>query len=330
MLGDPSGQKKERKRLTHEETLELAKTYTEQAFRVLDPKRTEVRYNSEWLMTLSLEEFIDLAAIFPMKQIIGRREFQERMDRGESLRFHEVFYALMQGYDAYKLKCDVQVGAHDQHFNLLAGRTIQENKKEPPHVMITTPLIPGTDGRKMSKTYGNTINIFDPPNEMYAKTMRVKDEYVPEYLEYTSSLTWDQIDGLLNELRSGANPMITKKALARNLVEQYHGKKAADEAEQAFESLVQQKEAPEDTPIIKVPKRLVGGTWVDLCAELGLSKSKGEHRRLMKQGGFYVEQEPIRDPEALFSIPPEGVMIRIGKRKHYRLVTIPRQGKPLL
>ena len=319
-IGDPSGQTAERKRFTHHETLGLAKTYTKQAFRILDPERTEVRHNSEWLAKLSFADIIDLAAIFPMKQIIGRRDFRERMERGEPLRFHESLYVLMQGYDAYALKCDVQVGAYDQHFNLLAGRAIQEHFGDPPHVMITNPLIAGTDGRKMSKSYGNTINIYDPPFEMYGKTMRISDEYIPEYLEYASSLHGHEIDELLSKLRFGINPMEIKKTLASNLVEQYHGKPAVKIAETMFQQIVQRKGVPAELPEIVVPTHLAGATWVHLCADLGLSKSRSELRRLMKQGGFYVDQESVRDIETLSNIPAEGVVIRLGKRRYYRLI----------
>lgn len=320
MIGDPSGQAAERKRFTHEQTQKLARTYTKQAFRILDPNKTEVRHNSEWLAKLSFADIVDLAAIFPMKQIIARRDFQERMDRGESLRFHEALYALMQGYDAYAIKCDVQVGAYDQHFNLLAGRAIQEHFGDPPHVMITNPLIVGTDGRKMSKSYGNTINICDPPFDMYGKAMRISDEYIPEYLEYASSLHGREIDELLVKLRAGTSPMEVKKALARNLVEQYHGKAAASEAEATFTQIVQHKSAPSELPEVLVPPHLEGTTWIDLCTGLGLSKSKSELRRLMQQGGFYVEQEAVRNTETVSCIPPEGIVIRLGKRRYYRLI----------
>jgi tyrosyl-tRNA synthetase len=319
-IGDPSGQVSERKNFTHEQTLELARTYTEQAFRVLDPKKTEVRHNSEWLAKLSFAEIVELAAVFPMKQIIARRDFQKRMDRGESLRFHEALYALMQGYDAYALKCDVQVGAYDQYFNILAGRAIQQHFGDPPHVMITNPLIPGTDGRKMSKSYGNTINICASPFEMYGKTMRISDEYIAEYLEYASFLHANEIDELLGRLRSGINPMAIKKALAHNLVEQYHGRTAASEAEAMFRQVVQRKSAPSDMPEVLIPPHIGDRTWVDLCVGLGLSKSKSELRRLIQQGGFYVEQESVRDIEAVASVPADGVVIRLGKRRYYRLV----------
>ncbi len=318
-IGDPSGQASERKRFTHEEVLELAKTYTDQAFRILDRERTEVRYNGEWLAKLSFAEIIDLASIFPMKQIIARRDFQQRMDRGESLRFHEALYALMQGYDAYALKCDVQVGAYDQHFNMLAGRSIQEHFGDAPHVMITNPIIIGTDGRKMSKSYGNTISINDEPFDMFGKAMRIADEHIAEYLELTSSYTGPQIDELKAKLVAGDNPMDVKKQLARNLVEQYHGEAAAQEAQEKFRQVVQQKEAPDEVPEKKVPAELKGASWVDICAALGLSKSKGEMRRLMSQGGFYVEQEPVTDVNATADVPSGGVLIRLGKRRYYRL-----------
>jgi tyrosyl-tRNA synthetase len=318
-IGDPSGQSGERRRFKHEEVLDLAQTYTEQAYRVLDPSKTEVRYNGDWLAGLSFADLIELASIFPMKQIIARRDFQQRMEQGESLRFHEALYALMQGYDAYALKCDVQVGAYDQHFNMLAGRAIQEHFGDAAHVMITNPIIIGTDGRKMSKSYGNTINVNDPPAEMFGKAMRIADEHLHEYLELTSSLPVEEIDALVAELERGVNPMTVKKRLARNLVEQYHGTAAADEAEAHFRQVVQEKEAPDEVPELRVPVELAQASWVDLLAGLTLTKSKGEARRLIQQGGFYVEQTPIADVEARAAIPAGGALIRLGKRKYYRL-----------
>jgi len=319
-IGDPSGQSGERRRFKHEEVLELARTYTDQAFRVLDRERTEVRYNGDWLAKLSFADIIELASIFPMKQIIARRDFQLRMERGESLRFHEALYALMQGYDAYALKCDVQVGAYDQHFNMLAGRAIQQHFGDAPHVMVTNPLIIGTDGRKMSKSYGNTISINDDPFDMYGKAMRVADEHIGEYLELTSSFSSREIDELKALLSSGRNPMDVKKRLAANLVEQYRGPEAARAAEEKFRQVVQQKEAPDEVPAVRVPAGLQSASWVDLCAGLALTKSKGEMRRLMAQGGFYVEQEPVRDTDARAHVPAGGVLIRLGKRAYYRLL----------
>ncbi len=318
-IGDPSGQTSERRRFTHEQVLELAKTYTEQAFLVLDAELTEVRYNGDWLAKLSFAEIIELASIFPMKQIIARRDFQQRMERGESLRFHEGLYALMQGYDAYALKCDVQVGAYDQHFNLLAGRSIQEHFGDQPHAMVTNPIIIGTDGRKMSKSYGNTINIRDNPFDMYGKTMRIADEHVHEYLELTSTLAATEIDELMRQLQGGTSPMEIKKHLALNLVEQYHGEAEAREAAAKFSQVVQRKEAPDEVPEKSVPAELLGASWIDVCAGLGLCKSKSEMRRLMTQGGFYVEQEAVKDIEAKADITADGVLVRLGKRRYFRL-----------
>ena len=319
-IGDPSEQTSERKRLTHDVVLELAGSYTEQAYRILDPEKTELRHNGDWLGKLSFADIIELASIFPMKQIVARRDFQRRMEQGESLRFHESLYALMQGYDAYMLKCDVQVGGYDQHFNMLAGRAIQEHFGESPHVMLTNPLLIGTDGRKMSKSYGNVINIHDEPFDMYGKTMRMADEHIQAYLELTSSLDGDAIDVELQRLRDGANPMEVKKRLASDLVRQYHSEAAADEAAQTFQRVVQRQQAPEEVPEVSVPADLLDATWVDLCAGLELSASKGEARRLMRQGGFYIEQTPVKDTEARAEVPAAGVVVRLGKRRYYRLV----------
>ena len=322
-IGDPSEQTSERKRLTHDHVLELATSYTEQTYRILDPDRTELRYNGDWLGKLSFADIIELASIFPMKQIVARRDFQRRMEQGESLRFHESLYALMQGYDAYMLKCDVQVGGYDQHFNMLAGRAIQEHFGESPHVMLTNPLLIGTDGRKMSKSYGNVINVHDEPFDMYGKTMRMADEHIQAYLELTSSLAGDAIDAEVQRLRDGANPMEVKKRLASDLVRQYHSEAAADEAAQTFQRVVQRQQAPEEVPEVSVPADLLGATWVDLCAGLELSASKGEARRLMRQGGFYIEQTPVKDTEARAEVPAAGVVVRLGKRRYYRLVPGP-------
>ena len=319
-IGDPSEQTSERKRLTHEHVLELAGSYTEQAYRILDPDRTELRCNGDWLGKLSFADIIELASIFPMKQIVARRDFQRRMEQGESLRFHESLYALMQGYDAYMLKCDVQVGGYDQHFNMLAGRAIQEHFGDPPHVMLTNPLLIGTDGRKMSKSYGNVINVHDVPFNMYGKTMRMADEHIQAYLELTSSLDSEAIDTELQRLQDGANPMEVKKRLAFDLVRQYHGEAAADEAAEMFQRVVQRQQAPDEVPEVSVPPHLLGGTWVDLCAGLELSPSKAEARRLMRQGGFYIEQTPVKDTEARADVPPAGVLVRLGKRRYFRLI----------
>jgi tyrosyl-tRNA synthetase len=328
LIGDPTGQKSERKRFTHEQLMQMAEDYQRQAYRLLDPQRTEVRYNGEWLSKLTFAEIVELAAIFPLRWVVSRHDFQDRMARGESLRLHETLYCLMQGYDAYALHCDVQIGAYDQHLNMLAGRWIQEHFGERPHIVWTNPLLPGTDGRKMSKSYGNAINIQDTPDDMYGKCMRISDDLIPIYIDLTTDFTPAEADALKARLgQHGVNPMEIKKELALSVVRQYYGDEAAGEAQERFRSLVQQKEVPDEIPEVRVPPELQGHpvAWPDLlvaleCDGKKLAASKGEVRRLISQGGFYVEQEPVSDPAAAYR-PAPSVLIRMGKRRYYRVVS---------
>ncbi|MDM7914383.1 MAG: tyrosine--tRNA ligase [Candidatus Eisenbacteria bacterium] len=320
-IGDPSGQSTERKRLRHEEVLEMGRTYAEQAFRLLDSKRTEIRRNGEWLSKLTFAQIAELASIFPLKWIISRRDFRERLDRGESLRLHETLYSLMQGYDAYALHCDVQVGGYDQHFNMLAGRWIQERMGEKAHIMITLPLLMGTDGRKMSKSYGNAIHINDTPEDIYGKTMRIADDLIPNFLDLGTAMTEAEAEALKARLaEKGTNPMDVKKELAAHVVGLYHGSEAAARAAEHFRQVVQEKSAPEEIEEVRVPASVAPGTsWVDLAVAAKLAASKSEMRRLMQQGGFYVEQEPVRDTAATWDGRPS-TLVRLGKRRYFQLV----------
>jgi len=320
-IGDPSGQAQERRRLRHEDVLEMGRTYAEQAFHLLDPAKTEVRRNGEWLAGLSFAQVAELASIFPLKWIVSRRDFRDRLERGESLRLHETLYSLMQGYDAHMLHCDVQVGGYDQHFNLLAGRWIQQYFGEKPHVMLTLPLLMGTDGRKMSKSYGNAIHINDAPEDIYGKAMRIADELIPNFIDLATSWTSTRAEEEKARLRQkGTNPMDVKKDLATHLVEIYHGREAAERAAQHFRQVVQEKAAPEDVTEVHVPATIAAGTaWVDLATACKLAGSKSEMRRLIQQGGFYVEQEPVRDAAATWDGRPE-TLIRLGKRRYFRIL----------
>lgn len=320
-IGDPSGQSTERKRLRHEEVMDLGRTYAEQAFRLLDPNKTEVRHNGEWLSKLTFAEIVDLASIFSLKWIVSRRDFKDRLDRGESLRLHETLYSLMQGYDAYALHCDVQVGGYDQHFNLLAGRWVQEHFGEKPHVMLTLPLLMGTDGRKMSKSYANVIHINDSPEEIYGRTMRIADEFIGNYLELATAYPPAQIDAARKKLATkGVNPMEVKKDLAAHIVSIYHGAEAAERAAAHFRQVVQEKSAPEEIEKANVPQGVPPGTpWADLLVTLKLAASKSEVRRLIQQGGFYVEQQPVTDTAAAWDGRAE-TLVRLGKRRYFRIV----------
>ena len=326
LIGDPTGRKDERQKITHEEILENAIDFARQAYRLLDPEKTEIRYNGEWLSKLTFMEIVEIAAIFPLKWVVGRRDFRERMERGEPLRFHETLYCLMQGYDAYALKCDVQIGAYDQHLNMLAGRWIQEHFADRPHIIWTLPLLPGTDGRKMSKSFGNTINITDTPDDMYGKCMRIADTMLPSYLDLTTDYESEVVDELKTRLtQHGTNPMDVKKEVAFSLVRQYFDETTARAAADQVRALVQEKEIPEDVPELQVPAELQGRPvpWPDLLVALThegkpLAASKGEARRLMAQGGFYVEQEPVRDAAVPYE-PGPSVLVRLGKRRYFRI-----------
>ncbi len=317
LIGDPSGRSTARKALTAEEIQRMAAGYADQVFRILDREATEVRKNSEWLSGLQFKDIIELAALFPLKQIVARRDFQQRMERGESLRFHETLYALMQGYDAYALDCDVQVGGYDQHFNLLAGRVIQEHFGKRPQVMLTLPLLPGTDGRKMSKSYGNTIDVKDPAEDMYGKVMRIEDELIRTYLELACLLPTEELEQLEAKLDAGENPMRIKKRLAYEVTALYHGPDSAAKAQATFERLSQRRELPpeDEIPVHRVPASFCDGktAWAVVIAELGLAASRGAARRLMEGGGFRVEGEQVRDRAALY--PGRGrLLVQAGKR----------------
>lgn len=321
MIGDPTGQSSERALLTHEETLENAKLYTDQAFRLLDPDRTEIRRNSEWLSKLDFAQLVQLASLFPLKQIIARRDFQQRLERGDSLRFHECLYSLMQGYDAYALECDVQVGGYDQHFNMLAGRTIQQRHGHPSHVMLTVPLLLGSDGRKMSKSYGNAIMLNDTAADMYGKTMRISDDMIPQYLDLATTLPPDVIDEHKAALSAASvNPKEVKKELAWNLVERYHGADEAREAEGVFRQMSELRQAPSDVERAELD---VGddGLWLPKAlAQLQMVKSSSEGRRMIKQGAVSIEGEKIHDAEYRLQAGLE-VLVRVGKRRYIRVTT---------
>ena len=320
-IGDPTGQVGERKRFTHAELQEMAKDYEAQAFRLLDPAKTEVRYNSEWLSKLSFLDLVELASIFPLKWVVSRHDFAERLAKGESLRLHETLYCIMQGYDAYALDCDVQVGGYDQYLNMLAGRWIQEHFGKKPHITWTYPLLMGTDGRKMSKSFGNTVNLLDSAEDMFGKSMRISDDQLPPWIDLATSFTPAEAEALKAELlQPGVNPMEIKKRLAFNVTQQYHGNEAAEKAADQFAQVIQGKGMPDDIEVLAVPEEAKSGqmSWPDLLLGLGLAKSKGEVRRLIAQGGFYVEGEPVTEGDAVYE-PKSETVIRMGKRRWYKL-----------
>ena len=317
-VGDPSDKNALRPQLLEEKIRENARTYAEQAFRILDRGKTEVRYNSEWLSKLSFAELIRLGSNFTIQQFTTRENFRLRWDRGDAIYLHEFFYSIMQGYDAYSLRADVQVGGCEQLFNIItAGRKIMEYYGVRPNIGVLVGILPGTDGVvRMSKSLGNHIPLMAEPNDMYGKVMSVPDAAMPLYYRLLTRLTPDRIAAVERDLASGAvHPRDAKMSLAREIVEIYHGPGQAASAEEQFRKVFQKSELPDDIPAIAVrPEQRLA----DLMVEHGLAKSKSDARRLVEQGGVRLGGGVAKDPNAV--VPLEGdPVLQVGKRKFVRL-----------
>jgi tyrosyl-tRNA synthetase len=317
LVGDPSDKDVARPRLTTEQVMTNAKTYTQQAFIVLDRGKTEVVFNHEWLSGITMEQFTEMASRFTVQQFLARDNFSKRYENGTPIWLHELFYSLLQGYDAVQLKADVQLGATEQLFNLLAGRKLQESFGLAPQIALTLPVLVGTDGTlRMAKSTGNTINLTDPPEEMYGKVMSIPDSAMPNYFNLVTR--WDpaEIASLERGLKSGElHPMQVKQKLAREIVDIYHGQAAVELAAQAFKAIFQQGDVPEDMPECRVE---TGSALVDVLVSNGLAKSKGEARRLIEQKGVRLDDEPVGDTELVLELTSP-VVLRVGKRRFLRL-----------
>ena len=318
IIGDPSDKESVRRQQTLPEAMAKGATYAEQAFRVLDRTKTEIRYNHEWLSELSFGDVIGLAANFTVQQFLMRENFAKRYDKGDAIWLHEFFYALMQGYDAVALRTDVQIGGTDQLFNLMAGRKLMEAHGLQPQIVLTFPILVGTDGvLKMSKSTGNYIGIDEAPGVIYTKVLNVPDTAMRNYAELLTRWRQEEIDALFNQI---ANEELTmrdfKHKLAREIVSIFHGDEAADRAAQDA-SRMHAGAAPSDAPVVALstPK-----TIVDLLVEAALVKSKGEARRLIEQGGVRLDGETVTDTNSEVQVQPSGeVLIQAGKRKFLRI-----------
>jgi tyrosyl-tRNA synthetase len=320
LIGDPSDKDKARPRLNPEQLAENARTYTQQAFRILDPERTEVCYNAEWLSKLTFADVIGLSAHFTVQQFLARDNFAKRYANGDAIWLHEFFYALMQGYDAVMLRADVQLGATEQLFNLLAGRRLQEAFGQPPQVCLTLPILVGTDGAlRMSKSTGNYVGIDEPPEVKYGKTMSIPDHAMRNWFELLTRWTPAQIEALLGAVARGeAHPMEAKKQLAWEIVSIFDGDAAADRAAAHFERVHQERELPADMPVQTLP----GATLiVDIIHGAGLARSKSDARRLVQQGAVRLDGERVESVEALvFAADEQGEhVLQVGKRHFLRL-----------
>jgi len=316
LVGDPSDKNKARPILTEEQVAANAKTYADQAFRILDREKTKVRYNGEWLSELSLVDLIRLGQNFTVQQFLARENFSKRMDSGEPIYLHETFYALMQGYDAVAMETDVQVGGTDQLFNIIvAGRKLQEALGQKPLVGVITGILPGTDGvQRMSKSTGNVIPIHTNAEDMYGKVMSVPDSAMPQYFRLVTRLTPKEIAETERAIESGKlHPRDAKMNLAREIVSIFYGDDEAKVAEDAFVRLFREKEVPENMPEFELK---AGATVMDVLMGAGLTTSKSEARRLIDQKGVRLDGETLGRGDEPF---PHPGILQVGKRRWVRV-----------
>jgi len=317
MIGDPSGRSKTRPRLTEKEVKENAKTYFDQVFKVLDEKLTEVRYNSEWLAPLRAQDVIELAATYTVARMLERDDFEKRFKNGVPISIHEFLYPLFQGYDSYAIKADVEVGGTDQKFNFMVGREVQKAFGQEPQVILTVPLIEGTDGKlKMSKSYDNYIGITEPPNQIYGKVMSIPDELVVKY--YKLVLYYDEVELKKVEEEMKERPRDTKAKLAYEIVKLFWSQEDARRAEEEFNRVFREKGVPDEIPEYKIPEK---GIWiVELLANSGLVSSRSEARRLIKQRAIKLDNVVIDDESEIIKLESKEAILKVGKRKFLKLV----------
>jgi tyrosyl-tRNA synthetase len=322
LIGDPTGRNITRKPLTREQINENAKTYTAQAFKILDEKATEVRYNSEWLDKLGFEGTIRLTALFTVSQMLERDEFSKRFQAEQPISLHELLYPVMQGYDSVALKCDVELGGTDQKFNLLCGRELQRHYGQKPQIVLMTPILEGLDGvQKMSKSLGNAIGINEPPAEMYGKLMSISDELMGKYWLYLTDLKISEIDALKADIAGGKlHPMEAKKRLARTITADFHGEAAAQSADENWARMFQQKETAEDLEEVAVAFADVAGPEPNqirlpkLLVHLGLAASGAEANRKITEKAVKLDGESAVGTLISVAAMPARIVVRLGKR----------------
>lgn len=320
-IGDPSGKNVTRPPLSREEIDANAETYKRQMFKILDPEKTELRFNGEWMDKFTAADFVKLCAKTTVKQILERDDFTKRMADEKPISLHELLYPLVQGYDSVALNADVELGGTDQKFNLLMGRNLQREYEQEPQVIITTPLIEGLDGvQKMSKSLNNYIGITEPAGEMFGKVMSISDELMWKYYELLTDLSVSEISNLKLQMEQGENPRNLKVNLAKLIIADFHSKEDATAAEEEFVKRFVQKEIPDEID----EEQIAGGTYnlAQILAETGLAASKGEARRLIEQGGVKVNGEKATAANADIVIDPDGVLFQVGKRKFLKVKSL--------
>jgi tyrosyl-tRNA synthetase len=322
LIGDPTGKNVTRKPLTREQIDENAKTYTDQAFKILDRDVTEVRYNSEWLEKLGFESTIRLTAHFTVSQMLERDEFHKRYNAEQPIGVHEFLYPVMQGYDSVALECDVELGGTDQKFNLLCGRELQRHYGQKPQIVLMTPILEGLDGvQKMSKSLGNAIGINEPPGEMYGKLMSISDELMWKYFFLLTDLRGSEIDTLREGVNVGVlHPMDVKKRLARTITAGFHGEPAAQSADENWAQMFQQKAESEDLEEVSVAYADVAGPEPNqirlpkLLVQMGLAASGAEASRKIAEKAVKLDGEVAENVLVPLAALPARLLVRLGKR----------------
>jgi tyrosyl-tRNA synthetase len=316
-VGDPSDKLEKRPFLTAAQVKKNLKNYLPQIGRIIDLKKTEVHYNSEWLAALNFQEISELAEAFTVQQMVERRNFKDRWDAHKEISVREFLYPLMQGYDSVAIKADVELGGNDQLFNLLAGRKIQERYKQKPQDILVNKMLLGTDGRKMSTSWGNVINIVDAPDDQFGKVMSVRDDQIPNYFHLATGVSDRDIKKYVDGIKGGDNPKKVKEILAFEVVKRYHGEKAARAAAENFTKAFSRREVPDVVPTLKIANGTI--LPVDLIIASGVFKSRSEARRLVEQGGFDVDNRPCRDPQPALVLRG-GEVIKVGKKRFFKVI----------
>jgi tyrosyl-tRNA synthetase len=319
MIGDPAGKNQTRPPLSREQILENAKSYREQAFKILDPAKTDILFNSEWSDKLGAEGMIRLAARYTVARILEREDFARRYKSGQPIAMHELLYPLMQGYDSVAMKSDVELGGTDQKFNLLVGRELQKDFGQEPQCILTTPLLEGLDGvNKMSKSLGNYVGIAEPPREIFGKLMSISDELMWRYIELLSFEPVATVRRWRQDVAGGANPREVKVRFAQEIVTRFHGAAAARAAVEAFEQQFRHGQLPQDMPEMTLSAPAGGLAITQAIRQAGLAPSVSEAARNIEQGGVRLDGERLAD-KALKLARGASVVIQVGKRKVARV-----------
>ncbi len=316
MIGDPTGRNKTRPQLSIQEARKNADSYVNQASLILDSSSMKIMYNGDWLSKMNFNEIINLTSKYTVARMLERDDFTKRYNKGAPISLHEFLYPLAQGYDSVYMKSDIELGGTDQKFNLLVGRALQKESGQEPQIIITTPLIEGTDGvEKMSKSYDNYIAFSDSPSDIYGKTLSIPDELICKYFEYCTRVA--NLDDIKKSLEDGTgNPRDLKRALARELVSIYHSSELALKAEQDFDNLFIKKDIPDDIPEIKInsDQRLV-----EIMVLNNMVSSNGEAKRMIKQGAVKLNDKKVMDMHMQIS-PNQNIVLKVGKRKFLKII----------